>query len=426
MGETVIKVENIWKQYRLGTINSGTFKEDLGRWWRSAVLGRKDSPLPDDGPGSAGPGPGRKEFWALQDITFEVNKGEVIGIIGKNGAGKSTLLKILSRVTRPTRGRIRGIGRVASLLEVGTGFHEELTGRENIFLNGNILGMANREIREKLDQIIAFSGVEKFIDTPVKRYSSGMYVRLAFAVAAHLEPEILIVDEVLAVGDAEFQKRCLGKMNDISKREGCTVIFVSHNMVSIQTLCSRVILIEQGRVTSKGKPAEVVSNYIRQSRNYEFRKSWPSDGEAPGNQYIRIRNLEIRPEWVGDQSLIDIRTPLHICFAFTSFSPEINLCIGVHLYTISGDCIFDVSSVPEQCRAGDYEGKCTIPGHFLNDGAYYISLIFVKDTSIPLFCLEECLSFEVEDYRENYAWFGKWMGHVRPAFPVIIRPIAGI
>ncbi len=425
MSDTIIRVENIWKQYRLGTINSGTFKEDLGRWLRSTVLGRKDPFSPEEGEPGGSPDPRRKWFWALKDISFEVNKGEVVGVIGKNGAGKSTLLKILSRITRPTRGRIRGIGRVASLLEVGTGFHEELSGRENIFLNGNILGMANREIREKLDQIIAFSGVEKFIDTPVKRYSSGMYVRLAFAVAAHLEPEILIVDEVLAVGDAEFQKRCLGKMNDISKREGCTVIFVSHNMQSIQTLCTRVMLIEQGVLTSQGKPAQVVSDYIRQSRRYDFVKTWPSVSEAPGNQYIRIRKLELLPDWVGNQSIIDIRTPLQICFSFTCLAADINLCLGVHLFTISGDCIFDVSSVPQQIQACTYEAKCTIPGNFLNDGAYYISLIFVKDTSDPLFYLEECLSFEVEDYRENYAWFGKWMGHVRPAFPVQIRPVSG-
>ncbi|HXS38151.1 MAG TPA: ABC transporter ATP-binding protein [Flavipsychrobacter sp.] len=421
MSQTVITAENIWKQYRLGTINSNTFKEELNRWWQTTVLRKGDIQSVSQGIGDED-NIHSKTFWALQNINFEVNKGEVLGIIGKNGAGKSTLLKILSRVTKPTKGSIRGQGRVASLLEVGTGFHEELSGMENIFLNGNILGMTNREIREKLDQIIEFSGVEKFIDTPVKRYSSGMYVRLAFAVAAHLEPEILIVDEVLAVGDAEFQKRCLGKMNDISKRDGCTVVFVSHNMQAIQSLCTKAILIKEGAISSQGNPSQVISSYIRQSRSYNFVKSWDTENEAPGNEYIRVDKIEIKPELENDQSIIDIRTPLHISFSFSSFS-DINLCVGVHLFTISGDCIFDVCSLPQQYAVGVYKGECTIPGHFLNDGAYYISLIFVKDTSIQLFYLEECLSFEVEDFRENFAWFGKWMGHVRPAFPVNISTI---
>jgi len=421
MSNPVIIADNIWKQYQLGTINASTFKEDLRRWWQMTALRKKD-PLSVVGEDDRTQTGSSKAFWALKDIHFEVSKGEVLGLIGKNGAGKSTLLKILSRVTKPTRGYIKGQGRVASLLEVGTGFHDELSGRENIFLNGNILGMTNREIRKKFDQIVEFSGVEKFIDTPVKRYSSGMYVRLAFAVAAHLEPEILIVDEVLAVGDAEFQKRCLGKMNDISRRDGCTVIFVSHNMQAIQHLCSEALLLEEGVITRRGKPAEVIGSYLRQQHTHAFIKSWSTEEEVSGNAYIRVWKAELEPLLDHDQSVIDIRTPLRIHFSFSSFCDDINLCVGIHLFTASGDCIFDVCSVPAQYAAGRYQSECTIPGHFLNDGAYYISVIFVKDTSVPVLYLEECLSFEVEDFRENMAWYGKWMGHVRPDFPVHIKP----
>lgn len=419
MDETAIIVEDIWKQYRLGVINAGTFKQDLSRWWKTKVLRREDplSLLNENGQ----PFNNGQYFHALQDINLKVKKGEVLGIIGKNGAGKSTLLKILSRVTKPSRGSIRGEGRVASLLEVGTGFHEELTGMENIFLNGNILGMTNKEIRAKLDHIIAFSGVEKFIDTPIKRYSSGMYVRLAFAVAAHLEPEILIVDEVLAVGDAEFQERCLRKMHDISGRNGCTVIFVSHNMQAVQNLCTTALLLQDGRITTHGTPPAVINHYIRQTKDYHFTKAWENPENAPGNAFIRMKKVTLTPGLQGEDKIIDIRTSLLIEFSFSSLSPKVNLCVGVHLFTIAGDCIFDVSSVPADYPAGDYSGECTIPGNFLNDGAYYISIIFVKDTSVPLYYIEECLSFEVEDYRENYAWFGKWMGHVRPDFPVNIR-----
>lgn len=411
MSEPVIIAENIRKQYRLGAINSGTLKEDLHRWWSAGLQRRVASPEVHS----------PSLHWALKDVSLEVARGEVLGIIGKNGAGKSTLLKILAGVTRPTSGSIRGKGRVASLLEAGTGFHDELTGRENIFLNGNILGMTNREIRGKLDGIIAFSGVEKFIDTPVKRYSSGMYVRLAFAVAAHLEPEILLVDEVLAVGDADFQKRCLDKMRDITGREGRTVIFVSHNMQAIQNLCSRAILLENGNMIREGYPAEVISHYIRRNKAYELERAWDPPA-APGNEFIRVKRISLDPEFVNGSPVMDIRTPLCIRFSFRSQSASLNLCVGVHLFTASGDCIFDVCSTPGEYPAGDYTGECRIPGNFLNDGAYYISLIFVKDTSVPLYYLEECLSFEVEDYRENFAWYGKWMGHVRPSFPVHILP----
>jgi lipopolysaccharide transport system ATP-binding protein len=251
--ESIIQVDNVTKFYRLGQISSGTIKDDLSRWW-SKVLGEEDPLLKIGQTGDAE----NNTHWALKGVSFDVKQGEVLGIIGKNGAGKSTLLKILSRVTAPTGGHIKIHGRIASLLEVGTGFHPDLTGRENVYQNGAILGMKRSEIKSKFDEIVDFSGVAKFIDTPVKRYSSGMYVRLAFAVAAHLEPEILIVDEVLAVGDADFQKKCLGKMKAVSAGEGRTVLFVSHNMQAIKNLCNKSIYLVDGKIQSLGETEKVI------------------------------------------------------------------------------------------------------------------------------------------------------------------------
>lgn len=268
MGNTAIKVENLSKIYRLGEIGTGTISRDMERWFKTKVLKQED-PFLKIGETNDRANKGNSDIvYSLQDINFEIQQGDAVGIIGRNGAGKSTLLKILSRVTTPTTGRINIKGRVASLLEVGTGFHPELTGRENIYLNGAILGMRKREIDRKLDEIIDFSGVERYIDTPVKRYSSGMYVRLAFAVAAHLESEILIVDEVLAVGDAEFQKKCLGKMGEVSKGEGRTVLFVSHNMDAVRELTSKSILIESGALTSFSNTNDVIIRY--NARNKEL------------------------------------------------------------------------------------------------------------------------------------------------------------
>ncbi len=268
--DIILKAENISKQYRLGQVGTGTLSHDLNRWWAS-VRGKED-PYLRVGETNDRSTKGSSDYvWALQDVSFEVRQGEVLGIIGKNGAGKSTLLKILSRVTAPTTGSIKTKGRIASLLEVGTGFHGEMTGRENIYLNGAILGMTKKEIKSKIDEIISFSGCERYIDTPVKRYSSGMTVRLAFAVAAFLEPEILVVDEVLAVGDAEFQKKAIGKMQDISRGEGRTVLFVSHNMAAVKSLCTRGIVMENGRVAFEGGVEESIQRYLsysQQSANY--------------------------------------------------------------------------------------------------------------------------------------------------------------
>lgn len=284
----ILKAENISKQYRLGTVGTGTLSHDLNRWWHS-LRGKEDPYLKVGGVNDRSAKATEDYIWALRDIDFEVKRGEVLGIIGKNGAGKSTLLKILSRVTAPTTGSIKTKGRIASLLEVGTGFHGELTGRENIFMNGAVLGMTKTEIKRKLDEIIEFSGCEMYIDTPTKRYSSGMTVRLAFAVAAHLEPDILVIDEVLAVGDAEFQKKAIGKMQDISKGEGRTVLFVSHNMASVQNLCSRGILLENGKISYEGSVDKTINKYLQVKNTFTD----ISKKKRKGNGLIKITKIEI-------------------------------------------------------------------------------------------------------------------------------------
>tara|TARA_R110001583_G_scaffold162719_1_gene315000 strand:- start:55048 stop:56322 length:1275 start_codon:yes stop_codon:yes gene_type:complete len=284
MSKIILKIENLSKQYRLGTVGTGTISHDLNRWWHK-VRG-KDDPFLKVGEINDRTTKGTSDYvWALKDINFEVQKGEVLGIIGKNGAGKSTLLKILSKVTGPTTGSIKSKGRIASLLEVGTGFHPELTGRENIYLNGAILGMTKAEINAKLDEIIDFSGCERYIDTPVKRYSSGMTVRLAFAVAAFLEPDILVIDEVLAVGDAEFQKKAIGKMQDISKGEGRTVLFVSHNMAAVKNLCTRGIVLENGGVVFEGNVNSAIDTYL--SNNQIVNESYINKSVINKASYIK-------------------------------------------------------------------------------------------------------------------------------------------
>lgn len=289
----ILEIENLSKQYRLGTVGTGTLGHDINRWWHR--MRGKEDPYLKIGETNDRSSKGDSEYvWALRDINLEVKQGEVLGIIGKNGAGKSTLLKILSKVTGPTTGSIKAYGRIASLLEVGTGFHPELTGRENIFLNGAILGMRKHEITRKFDEIVAFAGVERYIDTPVKRYSSGMYVRLAFAVAAHLEPEILIVDEVLAVGDAEFQQKALGKMKSISEGEGRTVLFVSHNMASIQALCSEAILMENGKITAKNTPDIIINDYLFINKKLDLSdRTLSTIKEREGNGKVLFQRYDI-------------------------------------------------------------------------------------------------------------------------------------
>jgi lipopolysaccharide transport system ATP-binding protein len=418
MADAIIQVEKLSKLYALGQVGTGSFRQDLKRWWLSAVQKKQDPFFLETQDNDAA------HIWALRDISFDVKEGEVFGIIGKNGAGKSTLLKILSSIIRPTSGCIRGRGRINSLLEIGTGFHDELSGRENIYLNGYFLGMQRHEIRKKFDEIVEFSGVAKFLDTPVKRYSSGMYMRLAFAVAAHLEPDILIVDEVLAVGDAEFQKKCLGKMHDVSSKQGRTILYVSHNLPSVVNLCQRAMHLENGRMIDIGNAAKVVNHYLNKHQQRLHFQRWDNILEAPGNNFIRMNFVELIPHLKNADDPIDIRTPLSVRFKFWNLIPEQNICVGLHLFTAGRECVFDISSTPQEYSKGLVEGQCDIPGNFLNDGSYYFSLIFVKDTSVELFYFEECLSVEVQDYRVNMNWYGKWSGYVRPKFPFQMRQLA--
>ncbi|MES2646168.1 MAG: ABC transporter ATP-binding protein [Bacteroidota bacterium] len=416
MSEFVIRAENISKLYRLGTIGSGSLRRDMQEWVLKNFNKEQEISIENSNNNS------KDSIWALKNVDLAIKEGESWGIIGHNGAGKSTFLKILSRIIKPTSGSIKGKGKVSSLLEVGTGFHQDLSGRENIFISGYMLGMKKAEINSKFDEIISFSGIEKFIDTPVKRYSSGMYVRLAFAVAAHLEPDILIVDEILAVGDAEFQKKCLGKMKDASNTKGRTIIFVSHNLQAINNLCSKAIWLDKGVVRANGDAKTVVNNYLGSLQQKSWKNNFLSVNEAPGNEHIKVLSVELIPQLDG-QDAIDIRTPLTVKFRFYNNNDNINLSADLLLFTTAGDCIFDIPSLSKQTSKGIYEGECTIPGNFLNDGSYYFNIFFAKDTSVELFNLEECIYFEVADFRENTNWYDKWWGYVRPNFPLTIQQL---
>jgi lipopolysaccharide transport system ATP-binding protein len=355
-----------------------------------------------------------EHFHALRNVSFELKKGEVLGIIGKNGAGKSTLLKILSQITKPSSGRIEINGRVASLLEVGTGFHPELTGRENIYLNGTILGMSRKEVKEKFDEIVAFSGVEKFIDTPVKHYSSGMYVRLAFAVAAHLEPEILIIDEVLAVGDAEFQKKCLGKMKEVAGH-GRTVIFVSHNMEAVKSLCDRAIFLEHGDLVKEGHPVEIIEYYLQKQSGSLHHQEFTYE-EAPGNEFVRLRSVKLIPKRADGKNIITVKSPLEIKMEYWNEKDGVATNLSLHLYAATGECVFNIiTQLPVPVlNKGLHTASCLIPAELLNTGVFFLSVMVVKDTSIPLFNFEDILRFEIEEERENTNWHGKFPGFVRP------------
>jgi lipopolysaccharide transport system ATP-binding protein len=357
----------------------------------------------------------KEEFWALRDVSFSIEQGDRVGMVGHNGAGKSTMLKILSKIIEPTSGRARIRGRVASLLEVGTGFHPELTGRENIYLNGSLLGMSRSEIKKQFDEIVAFAGVEKFLDTPVKRYSSGMYVRLGFAISAHLDPDILIVDEVLAVGDAEFQKKSLGKMRDNSA-SGRTIIFVSHNLTAVQALCNKTLYFEKGRLIEQGETNQVIASYLSRVSRTRLLRQWDTPEDAPGNDLVRVRRIELTPEYQDELTHIDVRTPMKLRFEFWNMMDHANLNLSLLLNSMTGECIFNIGTQSQLYSEGLIAGECTIPGYFLNDGSYAISVMIVKDTVTPLYTMEEGITFDVEDYRET-AWYGKWPGYVRPQFP---------
>lgn len=409
----VIKVENLSKAYQLGHIGTGTVSRDLERWWARS-RGKEDPFLKIGEVNDRTTKSESNIVWSLKDINFEIGQGDAVGIIGRNGAGKSTLLKILSRVTAPTTGTIKAKGRIVSLLEVGTGFHPELTGRENIYLNGAILGMRKKEITLKLDAIIDFSGVERYIDTPVKRYSSGMYVRLAFAVAAHLDSEILIVDEVLAVGDAEFQKKCLGKMKEVSKGEGRTILFVSHNMTAIRNLCSSVILISNGEIKQSGSVDQVINFYLS-SNNQELALQHIFDvpENAPGNEKVKMKRIEICPLFGNGGNHITIKSAVNIEFDFWNFIDGASINLSMSLNTHMEECVFVSASNVKYTKIGILSAVCSIPPNLLNDGIYYISMLVVADGQ-PIYNFQNIMSFEVNESRQASVWHGKWPGVVRP------------
>lgn len=416
LNNTILRVTNISKQYRLGTFGTNTIGGDVHRWWTTKVLGNED-PFLKVVKANDRTSKEKSEFvWALKDINFEVKRGEVLGIIGKNGAGKSTLLKLLSRITAPTMGSIESWGRMASLLEVGTGFHPELTGRENIFLNGAILGMTKDEIKRKLDEIIDFSGCALYIDTPVKRYSSGMTVRLGFAVAAFLDPEILIVDEVLAVGDAEFQKKAIGKMRDISKGEGRTVLFVSHNMASVKSLCSKCLLIENGKIKIHSDVENTVQKYLRGTSLYGYTKRF-NEWEYSFADFSLKELHVLAVDKVGIDS-IDENDTIQIKLELMINSTPDDLQVTYVLKNETGEALFTFSSKHNQPLFNGYNQLiCNLPKGFLNIGDYFLDLYIIKNARETIFKESDILTFNVSvGNRPIGSWPGKEPGFIKPIF----------
>ncbi|WP_433833683.1 ABC transporter ATP-binding protein [Flavobacterium anhuiense] len=397
MKDIILRAENISKQYRLGQVGTGTLSHDINRWWHK-IRGKQD-PYLKIGDTNDRSTKGTSDYvWALKDINFEVERGEVLGIIGKNGAGKSTLLKILSKVTAPTTGSIKSKGRIASLLEVGTGFNGEMTGRENIFLNGAILGMTKKEITSKLDEIIEFSGCERYIDTPVKRYSSGMTVRLAFAVAAFLEPEILVVDEVLAVGDAEFQKKAIGKMQDISKGEGRTVLFVSHNMPAVRSLCTRGLILENGKTVFQGNINESVDYYL--NNNLVLEKFYLNKREPKENSIKSVRILGAN-EYLHHSEIIKIEILLNnhiqninVGIAVLN-SDKVKIFTTIYLMSSKSDIVF-----------------CEIPAKTLLKGMFSLDVAVFEDSRVFEYVTDIC-NFQIEDLDNDYKIYNGSIGDIK-------------
>lgn len=406
MSEIAIEVENVSKLYRIGAVRNRSIRDLFTGGFDLFSKKNKAS----------------EEFWALRDLSFQIRKGEAVGIMGKNGAGKSTLLKVLSRITEPTKGRIVLNGKVSSLLEVGTGFHPELSGRENIFLNGTILGMKRSEIKKKFDEIVSFSGIEKFIDTPVKRYSSGMYVRLAFAVAANLDPEILIIDEVLAVGDSEFQKKCLGKMNEVAGG-GRTVLFVSHNMEAVTRLCKSAILLKNGKVECQGETVKVVNHYLRSDFGTSALRKWEDLRVAPGNDVVRLTEVKVISEDERVQESIDIRKPVGIRFTYEVMEPGHMLVPGLNLHNDMGVHILsshDTSKHRKSLDKGSHTSTVWVPGNFLAEGNIFVSIAIMKYDPFEILMYEsEAVAFNVVDTMEGDSARGLYGG----SFPGAVRPI---
>ena len=417
---TVIKIENLHKEYRLGTIGYGTLREDLQSWW--ARINGKPDPNSIIGH-KVGQNMKSDRILALNDINLEIKRGELLGIIGKNGAGKTTLLKILSRIASPTKGSVKIKGRIASLIAVGTGFHGELTGRENIYLNGSILGLREFEIDQRFDEIVDFSGVEQFIDTPVKRYSSGMYIRLGFAVAAHLDPDVLIVDEVLSVGDIEFQKKAIGKMQNVSSKEGRTVLFVSHNMVTISNLCKRVILLSYGKVVADGQVNEIVQKYISNEGTKGGEIEWPEFKDKQGIDIAKLKSVKIFQDGIiGPTADVDISKEIHIEITYSCLMEGAELYSGIWLKDGKGVFVLSSSNHPSISLTRDswygsphsiglYKSICIIPGNFLNSGRYLITPIVGQVPNTTIMLEEGVISFDVHDTgamqkEVNISWDG--------------------
>ncbi len=420
MTDVVIRAESLAKEYRIGAM------QDSYRTLRDVLAGAALGPLRAfQSLVRRSSGGARREeneiIWALKDISFEVKTGEIVGLIGRNGAGKSTLLKILSRITEPSHGRARIHGRVGSLLEVGTGFHPELTGRENTYLNGAILGMKKAEIKRKFDEIVAFAEVEKFVDTPVKHYSSGMYLRLAFAVAAHLEPEILLVDEVLAVGDAAFQNKCLGKMSDIAG-EGRTVLFVSHNMPAIKNLCHRALLLDRGQVEREGEASSVVQYYLQ--GDYQNSKKVWAEGERPGNESVKLNCVRVLDAEGEETAAVKLSEPLTVEIDYEVVQPGAYVAFSLVLYDADGYALFASLSNTEQnyygrpLELGRYKSRCTMSGDLLNTGKFSFSLIGFSANWTDHFRVDQVVSFEAtDDGRLRGDYYGIFGGPLRPRFP---------
>lgn len=421
---TAIEFNNISKLYRLGLVSSGTISNDLKRWWQMSILGKEDPFLKVGSVNDRSKAADSEYVWALKDIDFKVEQGDVVGIIGKNGAGKSTLLKLLSRVTGPTSGTIRAHGRIGSLLEVGTGFHPELTGRENIYMNGAILGMTKQEITKKLDEIVAFSGCERYIDTPVKRYSSGMKVRLGFAVAAHLDPEILVVDEVLAVGDAEFQKKAIGKMQDVSKGEGRTVLFVSHNMTSIKALCKRGIILKNGMLVDDGEIDPIVTHYLRGDNPVDNYKIWDEPEIKRGG--FELLEIGVRKKDGNYTDVMRMDQDIEIVIRYRLTKAIDDFWITMHMKNEQGNKIFSFGGggrcYDKHHEAGEYLQVCSIPARFLNWGNYAIDFLAFRRANNTYRMVDEpdLVSFTVANKQVALGGFmGKEPGDVTPQFDFV-------
>lgn len=414
----IIRVENLSKSYRIGGLDAGyvTFRETMAQALISPLRRMRRSQRA---------GGTTELFWALRDINFEVQQGEMVGLIGHNGAGKSTLLKVISRITVPTVGRTEVYGRIGSLLEVGTGFHPDLTGRENIFLNGSILGIGRTEIARRFDEVVAFSGIEQFIDTPVKWYSSGMYLRLAFAVAAHLDTEVLIMDEVLAVGDTAFQQKCMDKMHEI-RGQGCTILFVSHSMQAVTRLCNRAILFEKGQMIKDGPAFQVVNEYMGESLQVTSEREWSDAGEAPGNEIVRLRRVRIRNEEGGTTDSLEIQNPVGVELTYEVLQPDHILTPKVDVLNEEGAHLFtshDVSPVWRRSPrpTGLYVSTIWFPGHFFSEGSLLVHAGIASHVPATVTHVHEerAATFQIVDNHGENSARGDYVGPM----PGVLRPL---